>query len=429
MMSAYFSLAFYLLWFHPHFFRTIVFVTKKGEQTKMTKKLTDPIKLRNGAVLNNRIVMSPMQTHSGMRNGFASEDTVAYYAARSQAAGMLITEFHYVSQNGGPSYVPGYPEQLAAYSDAHISGLTKIARALKKDGNKAILQIHHGGRAAIGQAISGQDVVAPSALDFPFLDYPVRALTDEEIRAIIIDFGQATKRAIAAGFDGVEIHGANHYLLQQFFSQWSNQRTDAWGGDLQKRMAFPLAVVKEVKRVVAEENAADFIVGYRISPDEIHGDNVGYTYQESTQLIAEIVKHDLDYIHLSLWGGYGSSPSGVDASYASLFKEVLDDQTKLLIVGGVFDEESADDAVAQYSDLIAVGRGTLVDPQFAKKIVAGNGAAILHEVSPETIDYVQWTPGLKEAFTREDSLGLPPLPGGESIRSLHTGRFDMYRKA
>lgn len=404
-------------------------MTNKGVHTKMTKQLTDSIKLRHGAVLNNRIVMSPMQTHSGLRDGFASEDTIAYYAARSKAAGMLITEFHYVSENGGPSYVPGYPEQLAAYSDDHISGLTKVASALKKDGNKAILQIHHGGRAAIGQAVSGQDVVAPSALDFPFLDYPVRALTDQEIHAIIADFGQTTRRAIAAGFDGVEIHGANHYLLQQFFSAWSNQRTDDWGGDLKRRMAFPLAVVQEVKRVIAEEQAADFIVGYRISPDEIHGDNVGYTYKESVQLVAEIAKHELDYIHLSLWGGYGSRPSGVDASYASLFKEVLDDQTQLIIVGGVFDAQSAADAVANYSDLIAIGRGTLVDPQFANKIVTGNDADIFHEVSPETMAYVQWTPGLKEAFTRKDALGLPPLPGGETIQSLHTGRFDMYRKA
>lgn len=394
----------------------------------MTKELTDSITLRHGAVLNNRVVMSPMQTHSGLRNGFASEDTIAYYAARAQAAGMLITEFHYVSKNGGPAYVPGYPEQLAAYSDEHIDGLSKVAHALKKEGNKAILQIHHGGRAAIGQAVSGQDVVAPSALDFPFLDYPVRALTDAEIRSIITDFGQATRRAIAAGFDGVEIHGANHYLLQQFFSKWSNQRTDDWGGDLKKRMAFPLAVVKEVKRVIAEEQAAHFIVGYRISPDEIHGDNVGYTYKESTQLIAEIVKHELDYIHLSLWGGYASSPNGVDRSYASLFNDVLDEQTKLIIVGGVFDAHSAQDAVAQDTDLIAVGRGTLVDPQFAKKIAAGQGEQILHDVSPETMDYVKWTPGLKEAFTREDALGLPPLPGGETIRALHTGRFDMYRK-
>ena len=266
----------------------------------MTHHLTDTLTLRHGAQLTSRIAMAPMQTHSGKRSGFVTEDIIRYYQARSQAAGLLISEFHYVSENGGPAYVPGYPEQLGAYSDEHLEGLTRLAQALKKDGNKAVLQIHHGGRAAVGRAVSGEEVVAPSAIDFTFLDYPVRELTHEEMLDIIADFGRATKRAIQAGFDGVEIHGANHYLIQQFFSTLSNHRTDDWGGSLEKRMAFPLAVVKEVKRVVAEEGPKDFIIGYRISPEEIHGDAIGYTYNESTQLIAQVVKQELDYIHVVL---------------------------------------------------------------------------------------------------------------------------------
>ena len=266
----------------------------------MTHHLTDTLTLRHGAQLTSRIAMAPMQTHSGKRGGFVTEDTIRYYQARSQAAGLLISEFHYVSENGGPAYVPGYPEQLGAYSDEHLEGLTRLAQALKKDGNKAVLQIHHGGRAAVGRAVSGEEVVAPSAIDFTFLDYPVRELTHEEILDIIADFGRATKRAIQAGFDGVEIHGANHYLIQQFFSTLSNHRTDDWGGSLEKRMAFPLAVVKEVKRVVAEEGPKDFIIGYRISPEEINGDDISYTYNESTQLIAQVVKQELDYIHVVL---------------------------------------------------------------------------------------------------------------------------------
>ena len=190
-------------------------------------------------------------------------------------------------------------------------------------------------------------------------------------------------------------------------------------------MRFPLAVVDEVMRVVKEEAPADFIVGYRISPDEIHGEQVGYTYRESTRLVAEIVKRELDYIHLSLWDGYASGPAGADESYAALFRRVLDDETKLIVVGNVFSEEAAADAVAGYGDLIAVGRGTLVDPQFAAKVMAGRGEEIRHEITPDALDDVAWTSGLFEAFTREDAMGLPPLPGGESIRHLHTGRYDM----
>ncbi|MCC9682631.1 NADH-dependent flavin oxidoreductase, partial [Streptococcus agalactiae] len=382
------------------------------------------VTLRHGAKLSNRIAMSPMLTYSGKRGGFVSDDTLSYYSARSQAAGMLITEFHYVSENGGPAYPVGYPEQLGAYSDKHIDGLSKLAQELKKNGNKAILQINHAGREATGRAVSGEDVLAPSAIDFPFLPYPVRELSHQEILDIITDFGHATKRAIIAGFDGVEIHGANHYLLQQFFSKLSNHRTDTWGGSLKNRMAFPLAVVEEVKRVVAEEAPKNFIIGYRISPEEIHGTDIGYTYKEAVQLISEVAKFELDYIHLSLWGGYNSTPVNIEQSYAELFKEALDNQTKLLIVGGVFSEDSARDAIENYADLIAVARGTLLDPLFAKKIVEGNGDTIFHKITPENIDYVSWTTGLKEVLSREDSVGLPPLPGAESIRPLHTGRFD-----
>ena len=395
----------------------------------MSKSLIDTVQFRHGAQLSSRLVMPPMLTFSGLKGGFVSDDTLRYYHARSQAAGLLIAEYHYVSESGGPCSRPGYPEQLGIYSDEHLEGAKKIAAALQKNGNKAILQIHHGGREASGRAVKGEEVLAPSALDFSFLSYPVREMTNAEIEGIIKDFGRATKRAIEAGFSGVEIHGANHYLLQQFFSSFSNVREDKWGGSLEKRMAFPLAVVKEVKRVVEEYAPKDFIVGYRISPEEIHGDEVGYSYRESQALIREVIKYELDYIHLSLWEGYASKPVGSDRTYAEHFKSILDNQTKLIIVGGVFSEEEAQDAIAQTpTDLIAVGRGTLIDPLFGQKIKEGRGNEIVHQISPEQLEQTAWTSGLREAFTREDSLGLPELPGHDSITELHTGKYDSAEK-
>ena len=222
----------------------------------------------------------------------------------------------------------------------------------------------------------------------------------------------------------MEIHGANHYLLQQFFSSTSNVRQDRWGGTLEKRMAFPLAVVEEVKRAAAMYAPEDFIIGYRISPDEIHEDQVGYTYEEAKLLVKEIVKHELDYIHLSLLGGYASKPAGSDKSYADHFKEVMDEQTKLITIGGVFSQEDAEAAIEDTAaDLVAIGRGTLIDPLFGYKIQTGQGAEIVHEISPEQLKNSQLTPGLLEVFSRKDSGGLPPLPGHDSITHLHTGKF------
>ena len=204
------------------------------------KQLTDNITFRHGATINNRLVQAPMLTNSG-DNEAVSQDTLDYYGARSQSAGMVIVEYTSVRKNGGPSRSwADNREQLAIYDDRFKPGMTKVAKALKKDGNKAILQLVHSGREANYAPKLGRTVEVPSQMDFPWIDYPLHELTSEEVEQVVKDFGAATKRAIDCGFDGVEIHGANHYLIQQFFSAFSNHRTDKWGGSLEKRMNFPL---------------------------------------------------------------------------------------------------------------------------------------------------------------------------------------------
>jgi 2,4-dienoyl-CoA reductase-like NADH-dependent reductase (Old Yellow Enzyme family) len=384
----------------------------------MTKHLTDKVTFRHGATTNNRLVQSPMLTNSGKDDGYVTQDTIDYYAARSQSAGMVIVEYTYVSHAGGPSRSWADDRlQLGLYKDDQKPGFTKLAQVLKKDGNKAILQLVHSGREANYRAKQGEKVYAPSSFDFGFLDYDVEALTDEEVRQVIKDFGAATKRAIDCGFDGVEIHGANHYLLQQFFSAWSNRRTDEWGGQtLDSRMHFILEVTREVFRVVKAYAPKDFIVGYRISPEEIHGDSVGYDYKESNQLIQKLTAtFDFDYIHLSL-PQYNAKPAGVDQTYAQLTQPCLPAETKLMIVGNVMSEADAQDALND-TDLVAVGRATLIDPQFGLKICEGRGDEIIREISPEQVKKSKLTPGLVNLFS--DPKMEPHLPGRESIYPLH----------
>ncbi len=288
------------------------------------KALTDQVQLRHGAVLQNQIVQSPMLTNSGDRE-YVTQDTLDYYGARSQSAAMVIVEYTSVSKNGGPSRSWADDRtQLAIFDDSFKPGMTKLATALKKDGHKAILQLVHSGREANYAPQMGRTAEVPSAMDFAWVNYPLHELTEEEVWGIVKDFGRATKRAIECGFDGVEIHGANHYLIQEFFSAYSNKRTDYWGGSLEKRMNFPLEVVKEVLRVVKKAAPADFIVGYRISPEEIH-DTVGYTWHESTQLIRAITdQFDLDYIHLSM-PQYNGKPADSDKTFAELFAPAIGD--------------------------------------------------------------------------------------------------------
>lgn len=354
------------------------------------KKLVDQVTFKHGATINNRLVQSPMLTSSGHK-GEVSKDTLAYWQARSNSAGMMITEYNYVSEAGGPALTwDDNHTQLAVYDDKFLPGLKKLASTMKAHGNKAILQIAHTGREANYRALKGEPVYAPDTADYPFLPYGVQAFTTKQVEEVVKDFGKATKRAIEAGFDGVEIHGANHYLIQQFFSRFSNHRTDKWG----QAEAFPMAVAKEVMATVKKYAKSDFIIGYRISPEEINPDNIGYTWHDSTKLIGDLTSNfDFDYIHLSL-PDYNQKPSDSDLPFSELFKPYLGEGTKLIIVGDVHDAPSAEDAMS-HADLVAVARAQIIDANFSKKILENKDNEIIHKLTDESEIEQKLTPGLR----------------------------------
>ena len=360
------------------------------------KKLSDKVTFNPGAVIINRMVQPPMLTNSGL-NGMVSEDTISYWKARANSAGLVISEYNYVSPAGGPAITwADNRTQLAVYDDKFLPGLTKMAKTMKSGGNKALLQIAHTGREANYRAHLGLPVYAPDSANYPFLPYGVQAFTTEQVEQVVKDFGRATKRAIEAGFDGVEIHGANHYLIQQFFSRFSNHRQDKWG-DYE---AFPLTVAKEVFKVVRKYAPQDFIIGYRISPEEINPGNVGYTWHESTKLINDLTNNfDFDYIHLSL-PDYKAKPKDSDKTFAALFKPVIGKETKLIIVGDVMSQETAEDAL-KYTDLVAAGRAQIIDANFAAKVVAGKGDKVITELSDEEEKEQALTPGLREVMDKQ----------------------------
>ncbi|MFC6254821.1 NADH-dependent flavin oxidoreductase [Secundilactobacillus hailunensis] len=371
-------------------------------------KLTTPLVFKHGASIKTRIAMSPMVINEAEENGNIGEDALNFYSMRSKVAGLIITGASYVSEGG-----KAYDLQIGADRDENIPGLKELAKALKKDGNKAILQLHHGGREAVtAQKLNGHSY-APSKMNFPWLDYTPEELTDAQIRQIIADFGAATTRAIEAGFDGVEIHGANHYLLQQFFSAYSNHRTDHWGGSLEKRMNFPLAVTDAVVDAAKDAVKDGFIIGYRISPEEIHGENVGYTIKDSLQLIDKIADYDIDYIHTSLVRSYDEKPQGGSESIGQLVKETVGDRAKTIIVANVFGKETAEKAL-DYGDIVAIGRQALIEPEFAGKILAGKSDEVCTSIAKGDVEKLGLKDHLIKWFTAPGSP-LPPLPGQENL--------------
>ena len=317
----------------------------------------------SGIEVTNRIVMAPMTTFSGNDDGTTTDAEVAYYKERNQAAGLLITACAYVIRPG-----KGFHGQIGADTDELIPSLRRIAEALKANGNKAILQIYHGGRMSPPEELpDGQSVSASAvAAEREGAQVP-REMTESEIEETIAAYGEATRRAIAAGFDGVEIHGANTYLIQQFFSPHSNRRTDKWGGDLIKRMTFPLAVVDSVKRAAALAGRP-FLVGYRISPEEM--ENPGIT-MEDTLYLAEALSHkELDYLHVSVmdfWAGSMRDKQDT-AARAQLIAAKVGHILPVIGVGGFHTPEDAEKVLTIGIPLVAMGRELLMDPHWLTKV-------------------------------------------------------------
>lgn len=281
---------------------------------------------------------------------------------------MVITASTTVAANGS---FPGSP---AADRDELIPGLSKLAATVKEGGAKAVLQIVHGGRKC---PPSVGDVVAPSAIPDEKAGAIVpRELRDAEIVGIIQDFGEATRRAIEAGFDGVELHGANGFLIHQFFSPHSNRRNDRWGGTLAKRMTFSLELIHEVKRVVREHAREPFIVGYRLSPEE--PETPGITMADTLSFVEVLADKGLDYLHISLDNFWSPPRRGVQDSRPrlELIRERVGSEVPLIGVGAIRTAEEAAHALQTGIPLLALGRELIMEPDWVEKVAQGRESEI-----------------------------------------------------
>lgn len=336
----------------------------------------------NGLSVKNRVVMSPMTTMSSFYNGMVTSDEITYYGLRAGGPGIIITGVANVSENG-----KGFEGELSVTTDSMIPGLTALAKAIKKDGTKAILQIFHAGRKSTSKVLRGEQPVSASAISatYPADSEVPRELSHEEILQIITDFGEATRRAIEAGFDGVELHGANTYLLQQFFSENSNQRSDEWGGSQKKRLKFPLAVIDSVKQAVKKHATNPFVIGYRLSPEEIETPGIRL---ENSLFFVDQIKEKVDYIHLSM-GSYKRTSLNDKKNKATLISQ-FSTHTKgvvpLIGIGSVEHPDEAEEVLHDGADLIAIGRELIREPKWVQKVAIGDIASIRTKLSPLDMD-------------------------------------------
>ncbi|MEO5929779.1 MAG: NADH-dependent flavin oxidoreductase [Candidatus Kapaibacterium sp.] len=334
--------------------------------------LFEPLTFLAGDItLKNRLVLAPMTTYSSNLDGTITPEEVEFLRRRSHGLGMVITAACYVIDHGH-----AFEGQWSCADDAMIPSLKLAADAIHGAGARAVLQIHHGGRMSPASLL-GSAPLAPSAIAAlrPGADIP-REMTSAEIEETIKAFGRAARRAIQAGFDGVEIHGANTYLLQQFFSPHANHRADSWGGSIENRAAFPIAVLEEVQEVVRRNAYRPFSIGYRLSPEEI--EEPGITMEDTLQLVEGLVACRLDWLHISTANYFaGSLRDRADLRpRASVIAERVAGKTMVIGVGSVVTPEEAVRVLEDGPSLVALGRELVIEPEWGTKVLQGDEDSI-----------------------------------------------------
>ncbi len=358
------------------------------DYTPLFKPLTTGDKL----TLANRLVMAPMTTTAGEPDGRFSKQEIEYLAQRGRlGVGLVMTPACYVHKSGH-----AFKLQVGCHSDDMLPSLTQCARAINETGAASFLQIHHGGNAA-KQVYTGEPPWSPSAVlnRRGTSEKPVE-MTEEQIRTIISAFGDGAARAKRAGFTGIEIHGANTYLLQQFFSPYTNKRTDRWGtGSWEDRVRFARETVRAVRQAVG----SDYPIAYRISPEE--EDPLGYSTMDSIRLLKVLVDDGVDIVHVSSWE-YGK---GVRNDYppgshpTKMIREAMPKEVPVIGVGQIDHPDKAMKVLDDGVDLIALGRALLLDAAWATKVREGREAEITRSVtSGEDLEALE-IPDLMKDYT------------------------------
>jgi 2,4-dienoyl-CoA reductase-like NADH-dependent reductase (Old Yellow Enzyme family)/thioredoxin reductase len=344
----------------------------KGDIMNELKALLSPITI-NHTRIPNRVVLPPMGTALADRGGMMSEALLAYmHRQASSGAGLLISEITAVHPTGVVS-----PLELGAWDDQFIPGLQKLANVMHAFGGKAALQLHHAGRESYYLLKKGK-AIGPSAAPSLIYRQAPREMTTADIQEIVDAFGTAAGRARQAGFDAVEIHGAHGYLLTQFLSAISNQRTDQYGGSFANRARFVIEVVRAVRR----NTGNDFPVLLRLSAEEFIKN--GYTVDDLLTIVPDLIEAGVDVIHASVGthgspAGITSAPPSFDTGFnvwrAASIKKAAN--IPVIAVGRFNDPRAADAVIAGgEADFVAFGRQQLCDPDFLTKARQGRYADI-----------------------------------------------------
>ena len=330
-------------------------------------KLFQPVNIGK-MELKNRLVVPPMGTGFSAPDGTMTDRLIEYQEARARGGfGLIILEITSIDPLGN-----GAPSELGIWDDKFIPGLSRLVGRIHAAGAKIAVQLHHAGRETFSSNLGGQQPVAPSPIPDPIVREVPRELTVEEIKALVEAYAQGARRAKESGFDAVELHGAHGYLIAQFMSAYANKRTDEYGGDFERFLRFPLEILQRVRELVGP----DYPVLFRISADEAVPQ--GRTLEESVVVAKRLVEAGVDALHVSI-GVYESfhltsappaMEPGFNAAAAATIKRAV--SVPVIAVGRIIDPSIAEDIISSgKADLVAIGRSSLTDPEFAIKAKEG----------------------------------------------------------
>ena len=332
----------------------------------MTTDLLAPFKLNNTIELKNRVLMAPLTRCMADDNLVPTQDMVEYYARRAET-GLIISEATIIRPDG-----QGYPNTPGLFTSEQIQGWKKVTDAVHANGGKMFAQLWHVGRVAHPHFFDG-DVLAPSAIGVEGsvprmreLTYITpKAATIDDIKGLVADYAKAAENAIEAGFDGVEIHGANGYLIDQFLHYAANTRSDEYGQTPENMSRFALEVTDAVIAAVGNERTALRVTpGAYFNMSEDNRDKAVFDY-----LLPELEKRDLAYLH----GGIFDDSTAFESLEGKTTSEFLRAGYKGTLVGvGSYSFESAKEAINDAKfDLIAIGRPLIANPDYISKIANG----------------------------------------------------------
>lgn len=350
----------------------------------MATKLFEPTQLGN-LTLQNHLVMAPMTRNRATANHEVTDIMATYYAQRA-TAGLILSEGIAPSANGN-----GYARVPGLYTEQQVDGWKKVTDAVHQKGGKIFAQLMHTGR--IGHSANmheGAEILAPSSVAADgqiytdtqgMQDHPTpRAFTLDDIKATIAEFVKAAQNAIRAGFDGVELHGANGYLIEQFLRSTTNQRTDEYGGNAENNARFALDIAKAVSEAIGKER-----LGIRLSPYGVFND-MPYDpqYDAVYHYLAKQLNDHVVYVHL-----VDHASMGAPAVAPEIVEAIREHFTGTLILSGGYNGQTAEEALQSgKADLIAIGRPFIANPDLVERYKTG---AALNQPDFSTF----YTPGEK----------------------------------